>query len=270
MKIRFDFVAIDFYIGAKNGPKKSVKNQPKSKDMGHSFKTDLLVSDKPNSMANKTIYRVATVKARVGVDSRKRVNSVVPREVCRGDNLSVEKITGLGHPAVINWDTDSRSWGDIVMNFTQPTPVEVHHKEVDVEYQLYCDMVAEPWKYGDCIGDWIELDTKLRNSQKVKAFWAEKEAKEAKELAEAQAVWRKAFKPIAKQCAEHATTISIWKYVLAYKARRNAAVTKIQAVVRGRQVRRNIERPKCCYCSAPCDANFCNVECRVLFDRECW
>jgi hypothetical protein len=269
VKIRFDFVAIDFYIGAKNGPKKSVKNQTNSKPMGHSFKTDLLVSDKPNSMANKTIYRMAPVKARVGVDTRKKVNSVVPRGAFRGDNLSVEKITGLGHPAVINWGTDSRSWGDIVLNFTQPTPVEVQRKEVDVEYELYCDMVAEPWKYGDCIGDWLELDVKLRNSEKVKAFWAQKEAKEAKELAQAQAVWRKAFKPIAKQCAERAATISIWKYVLAYKARRNTAVKKIQALVRGQQVRKST-RPKCCYCSASCDGNFCNVECRVLFDRECW
>jgi hypothetical protein len=237
--------------------------------MGFSFKTDLLVSDKPNSMANKTIYRMAPVKARVGVDSRKRVNSVVPRGAFRGDNLSVEKITGLGHPAVINWDMDKRPWGDIVMNFTQPTPVEVHHKEVDVEYELYCDMVAEPWKYGDCIEDWLALDAKLRNSEKVKAFWAEKANKEAKELAQAQAVWRKAFKPIAKQCAEHATTLSIWKYVLAYKARRNTAAKKIQALVRGYQVRKST-RPKCCYCSASCDANFCNIECRVLFDRECW
>jgi hypothetical protein len=220
-------------------------------------------------MANKTIYRMAPVKARVGVDTRKKVNSVVPRGAFRGDNLFVEKITSLGHPAVINWDTDSRSWGDIVMNFTQPTPVEVHHKEVDVEYELYCDMVAEPWKYGDCIGDWLALDAKLRNSEKVKAFWAEKAAKEAKELAQAQVVWRKAFKPIAKQCAERAATISIWKYVLAYKARRNTAVTKIQALVRGQQLRKST-RPKCCYCSASCDGNFCNVECRVLFDRECW
>ena len=233
-------------------------------------KTDSFSSAKAISMANKTIYRLVPAKARVGVDTRKKVNSVMPRGASRGDNLFVEKITSLGHSAVMNWSMDTRPWGDIVMNFTQPEPVEVHTKEVDVEYQLYCDMVAEPWKYGDCIGDWIELDTKLRNSEKVKAFWAEKEAKEAKELAEAQAVWRKAFKPIAKQCAELATTISIWKYVLAYKARIKAASTKIQAVVRGRQVRSRLQRVKCCYCYAPCDANFCNVECNVLFDRECW
>jgi hypothetical protein len=232
-------------------------------------KTDSFESAKAISMATKTIYRMAPVKARVGVDTRKKVNSVVPRGAFRGDNLFVEKITSLGHPAVINWDTDSRSWGDIVLNFTQPTPVEVQHKKVDVEYELYCDMVAEPWKYGDCIEDWLALDAKLRNSEKVKAFWAEKANKEAKELAQAQAVWRKAFKPIAKQCAEHATTLSIWKYVLAYKARRNTAVKKIQALVRGYQVRKST-RAKCCYCSASCDSNFCNIECRVLFDRECW
>jgi len=237
--------------------------------MDQLLKTDSFSSAKATSMANKTIYRLTPANVRVGVDSRKRVNSVVPRGAFRGDNLSVEKITGLGHPAVINWDTDSRSWGDIVLNFTQPTPVEVQHKKVDVEYELYCDMVAEPWKYGDCIEDWLALDAKLRNSEKVKAFWAEKANKEAKELAQAQAVWRKAFKPIAKQCAEHATTLSIWKYVLAYKARRNTAAKKIQALVRGYQLRKST-RAKCCYCSASCDANFCNIECRVLFDRECW
>jgi hypothetical protein len=219
-------------------------------------------------MANKTKYRMAPAKARVGVDTRKRENSVAPREVPRGDNLSVEKITSLGHPAVINWGTDSRSWGDIVLNFTQPAPVEVQHKKVDVEYELYCDMVAEPWKYGDCIEDWIALDNKLRNSEKVQAFWAEKAAKESKELAEAQAVWRKAFKPIAKKCAEIGMSFSIWNYVLAYKARRNAAAIKIQALVRGRQVRSKVERVKCSYCKFPCDAYFCNSECRVLFERE--
>jgi hypothetical protein len=219
-------------------------------------------------MANKTKYRMAPAKARVGVDTRKRENSVAPRGEHRGDNLFVEKITSLGHPAVINWGTDSRSWGDIAMNFTQPLLIEVPHKVVDVEYELYCDMVAEPWKYGDCIGDWIELDTKLRNSEKVQAFWAEKVEREAKELAEAQAVWRKAFKPIAKKCAEIGMSFSIWNYVLAYKARRNAAAIKIQALVRGRQVRSKDERMKCSYCKFPCDAYFCNSECRVLFERQ--
>jgi len=236
--------------------------------MGHSFKTDLLVSAKPYFMANKTMYRLTSANVRVGVDSRKRVNSVVPRGVLRGDNLSVEKITGLGHSAVMNWSMDNRPWGDIAMNYSQPLLNEVPHKVVDVEYELYCDMVAEPWKYGDCIGEWIELDAKLRNSEKVKAFWAEKAEKEAKELAEAQAVWRKAFKPIAKKCAEIGMSFSIWNYVLAYKARRNAAAIKIQALVRGRQVRSKVERVKCSYCKFPCDAYFCNSECRVLFERQ--
>jgi len=236
--------------------------------MGQLFKTDLLVSAKPYSMANKTMYRLTSANVRVGVDSRKRVNSVVPRGVLRGDNLSVEKITGLGHSAVMNWSMDNRPWGDIAMNYSQPLLNEVPHKVVDVEYELYCDMVAEPWKYGDCIGEWIELDAKLRNSEKVKAFWAEKAEKEAKELAEAQAVWRKAFKPIAKKCAEIGMSFSIWNYVLAYKARRNAAAIKIQALVRGRQARSRIPRVKCEYCAFPCDAYFCNSECRVLFERQ--
>jgi len=236
--------------------------------MGQLFKTDLLVSAKPYFMANKTMYRLTSANVRVGVDSRKRVNSVVPRGVLRGDNLSVEKITGLGHSAVMNWSMDNRPWGDIAMNYSQPLLNEVPHKVVDVEYELYCDMVAEPWKYGDCIGEWIELDAKLRNSEKVKAFWAEKAEKEAKELAEAQAVWRKAFKPIAKKCAEIGMSFSIWNYVLAYKARRNAAAIKIQALVRGRQARSRIPRAKCDYCSFPCDAYFCNSECRVLFERQ--
>jgi hypothetical protein len=231
-------------------------------------KTDSFSSAKAISMANKTIYRLVPAKARVGVDTRKKVNSVMPRGASRGDNLFVEKITSLGHPAVMNWGMDMRPWGDIAMNYTQPLLNEVPHTVVDVEYQLYCDMVAEPWKYGDCIEDWLELDTKLCNSENVKAFWAEKAEKEAKELAEAQAVWRKAFKPIAKKCAEIGMSVSIWNYVLAYKARRNNAAIKIQALVRGRQARKRIPRAKCDYCSFPCDAYFCNSECRVLFDRQ--
>ena len=210
---------------------------------------------------------MAPAKARVGVDSRKRVNSVVPRGVSRGDNLSVEKITGLGHSAVINWNTDSRSWGDIMMNYT-PTQVEVPHKEMvelDAQFKLYCDMVTEPWKYGDGIEEWIALDTKLRNSRKawrVESFWSEKAEQEARELAESQAVWRKVFTPIAAECAYRAARQGIWKDIHSIQISVNNYANFCKEV--------HTERAKCCYCSAPCDANFCNVECRVLFDRECW
>lgn len=218
-------------------------------------------------MANKTINRLATVKARVGVDTRKKVNSVVSRGVPRGDNLSVEKITGLGHSAVINWNTDSRSWGDIMMNYT-PTQVEVPHKEIvelDMQFKLYCDMVAEPSKYGDNLEDWLALDTKLRASRKawrVEAFWCEKADQEARELAEAQAIWRKAFTPIAAECAYRAARQGLWKDIHRFQISVNNYATFCKEV--------HTERAKCCYCSASCDSNFCNSECRVLFDRECW
>ena len=235
--------------------------------MDQLLKTDSFESAKAISMATKTIYRMAPAKARVGVDSRKRVNSVVPRGVSRGDNLSVEKITGLGHSAVINWNTDSRSWGDIMMNYT-PTQVEVPHKEMvelDAQFKLYCDMVTEPWKYGDGIEEWIALDTKLRNSRKawrVESFWSEKAEQEARELAESQAVWRKVFTPIAAECAYRAARQGIWKDIHSIQISVNNYANFCKEV--------HTERAKCCYCSAPCDANFCNVECRVLFDRECW
>ena len=235
--------------------------------MDQLLKTDSFESAKAISMATKTIYRMAPAKARVGVDTRKRVNSVVPRGAFRGDNLSVEKITSLGHSAVINWNTDSRSWGDIMMNYT-PTQVEVTQKEIvelDAQFKLYCDMVAEPWKYGDGIEEWIALDTKLRNSRKawrVESFWSEKAEQEARELAESQAVWRKAFTPIAAECAYRAARQGIWKDIHRIQISVNNYANFCKEV--------HTERAKCCYCSASCDSNFCNVECRVLFDRECW
>jgi hypothetical protein len=41
--------------------------------------------------------QLTTATVRDGVDTRKKENSDVPREVRRGDNLSVEEITGLGN-----------------------------------------------------------------------------------------------------------------------------------------------------------------------------
>jgi hypothetical protein len=179
----------------------------------------------------------------------------------------VEKITSLGHSAVINWNTDSRSWGDIMMNYT-PTQVEVPQKEMvelDAQFKVYCDMVAEPWKYGDGIEEWIALDTKLRNSRKawrVESFWSEKAEQEARELAEAQAVWRQAFTPIAAECAYRAARQGIWKDIHRIQVSVNNYASFCKEV--------HTERANCCYCSASCDSNFCNVECSVLFDRECW
>lgn len=154
-------------------------------------------------MAKTWATRLVSANTRDGVDTRKKENSIVPCEVRRGDNLSVDVITGLGFPTVTNW-------GDAALEldgFVRPQMSYVQkQKHVDLErkFQIYCDMVEEPSKYDEDMVYWLELDAELRNSRKswkVEEFWRAREEASEKEYHREQQKWKGIFTSIAKQTA---------------------------------------------------------------------
>lgn len=97
--------------------------------------------------------------------------------------------------------------------------------EFDIDFALWKDMIDEPSKYGSDIGEWLELDAKLRQGSgrwRLGAFWDEKE----QEIADA---------------------IALRAEVEEFVRRRDAA-TRIQAAVRGHQARVTQPFRDCCMC----------------------
>lgn len=103
---------------------------------------------------------------------------------------------------------------------TQSVVVPYVRTQWDRDFALWRDMVDEPEKYGDDIVEWLELDAKLRTQPghwRLNAYWFEKDAElEAKLAEEAQ----------------------------------EKAATRIQAWVRGHQVRNGSVFRDCCMCLA--------------------
>ncbi len=201
-------------------------------------------------MASTTYARLVSANTRVGVDSRKRVNSVVPREVRRGDNLSVEKITGLGYPAATNW-------GDMMTGMCAAQS-NAGTRTVFSKVALYTDMADEPWKYGDDILEWTALDEQLRNGNErasVTAYWADREvlqqaerARKTKANEAERKAWMYTFKCIAKEAAKFAAKRWVQRDIKRHVERFNRSVTKIQSLIRGYQTRSKDAHQDCCMC----------------------
>jgi hypothetical protein len=202
------------------------------------------------TMAKTWASRLVSANTRDGVDTRKKVNCDGMRTRV-GDNLYVEAITCLGNPAVNNW-------GDMMtgMFATRSVGVPVPYNPV----RLYADMADEPWKYGDDILEWEDMDNQLRagpENDQVVSYWQDRAAREQVarferdfEQAAAQKMWRSRFTPIAKQVAKVCAKRWVQRDINRHVARiRNAAVT-IQAAVRGYQARCKDARQDCCMCLA--------------------
>lgn len=202
------------------------------------------------TMASMTYARLVSANTRVGVDTRKKENSTVPCEVRGGDNLSVEKITGLGHPAVTNW-------GDMMTGMYHALSNATVHTERS-KFALYQDMADEPWKYGDDILSFEEMDDELRGGverAQVESYWQNREVLQQAELARREEMYaqevkclRKVLLPILKQAAKLAAKRwvegDIRRHVLKFKT----SATKIQALVRGYQARCKNHHLDCCMC----------------------
>lgn len=200
-----------------------------------------------------TYARLVSANTRVGVDSRKRVNSAVPREVRRGDNLAVETITVLGNPAATNW-------GDMMTGLhCNSWPRETIVRTERSAIALYRDMADEPWKYGDeDMFEWLEQDEKLRAGPEraaVEAYWADREALQKAEQARVEKRYqaetnarRAVMKLIVKEVAKVAMKRWVDRDIKRHVQRFKGSATKIQTLVRAYQARCKNPHLDCCMC----------------------
>jgi hypothetical protein len=74
--------------------------------------------------------------------------------------------------------------------------------EFDIDFAIWKDMINEPWKYGDDIIEWLELDEKLSSQSgrwRLGAFWNQKEEEEKRKQAERERIVRENHAAIAIQ-----------------------------------------------------------------------
>ena len=201
------------------------------------------------TMASMTYARLVSANTRVGVDSRKRENCKDMR-VRAGDNLSVEAITDLGYPTA--------QWGDVMTGMYGNRSNSAVGTTTFSKLRLYTDMADEPWKYGDDILGWTDLDEELRSGSEcadVEAYWTDREAREQAELAskqerdQAELNSRRAyFRSVAKEAAKLGAKRWVERDIRAIVNRFKTSAIKIQALVRGYQVRCKDAHQDCCMC----------------------
>lgn len=115
----------------------------------------------------------------------------------------------------------------------------------DSNWELWKDMVEEPWKYGESIVDWLDLDEEIRagpNAWRVDRYWQETQREEDLK----DQIWRTIYSEIAKEVAR----AGFVRLCIKGAARRDAAVRRIQPVVRGHQARTKLPFRDCCMCLA--------------------
>jgi len=163
-------------------------------------------------------------------------------------------IMGRWRLAAASYET--RSWGDIA---TGMRPIPRKEPEVVVmtplerDFQLWQDMVENPAQYGDDIVEWLALDEALmatRKAWKIERYWRKKEEAEQKAIAQEQAQWRAAFKPIATQAAVAGARRWIERDIKACIRRFHGSAVTIQAAVRGHLTRTQLPIRDCCMCLA--------------------
>jgi hypothetical protein len=145
----------------------------------------------------------------------------------------------------------------------EPAPVVVQPlSEFDSDFLAWLDMVEEPWKYGDSIVEWLDLDAKLTSGPgrwRVGAYWYRRQGEEDARQAELVGPWREIYSKVAKEAAVAGDRAwvrrDIKRHVARFRAetaernaRRAAAATRIAAAVRGHQLRTANPCLSCCLC----------------------
>jgi len=182
--------------------------------------------------------RLVSANTRDGVDTRKQENREIRKTICRSD-----MIIGLGVPTVY--------WGDMMtgMYASQSIPAIEHSPYNAV--RLYRDMADEPWKYGDDIGEWDDMDNELRDGpdcQEVFSYWQERQ--DSIDLADGivRKMWKKRFNPIASETAHRCLKLRVARDIHRHVHRIGSSIRRIQAAVRGHQTRSRETRRDCCMC----------------------
>jgi hypothetical protein len=150
------------------------------------------------------------------------------------------------------------------------TPAPVALPESNPDMRMWRDMVEEPEKYGDDIGEWLELDAKLRAAPgrwRIDAYWLEKEMEMEQAEMEAQAPWRDIYSVAARQAAAAGMNAWVARDIKRHVARFKKAILSIQAAVRGHQVRTKLNFLDCCMCLSH---RICPLETDVgMMCRDC-
>jgi hypothetical protein len=126
------------------------------------------------------------------------------------------------------------------------------------QLRYYRDIADEPWKYGDdAFEQWTMLDNdlpKFPGRWRVDAYWTRREEEEVLEPSR-----RRLFELLTRAQSEFMARV--------------AAATKIQALVRGHQLRCSVRYMDCAECLghgvAPCEVEGRNI-CRACFDTLGW
>ena len=157
-------------------------------------------------MATSIVSRLAPVTARDGVNTRKQANwarvAAQPRKtICRSDT-----IIGL-EQLVAKQSLEGLQWGDIMTNNLRDysSDAVIVYRET-TNYDVWEDLADEPWKYGNDVFEWIDLDKKLANSPRVAAYWVFRAKLQEDKRVEVQRAWHEKMKPIAQ-------SIGVWKLI---------------------------------------------------------
>jgi len=73
------------------------------------------------------------------------------------------------------------SWGDYATGYMSAEAEPVYIRSVS-NFNVWKDMAEEPWKYGDDIEDWLDLDAELQQAPgrwRLEAFWDAEEKRMA-------------------------------------------------------------------------------------------
>lgn len=208
-------------------------------------------------MATLRVPRLAPVTARDGVDTRKKVNwasaAAQPRKtICRSD-----AIIGLdGQTAVYE---HGAAWGDIM---TDNVPKNLEHAPSETigysEYQVWEDLIDEPWKYGDDVCEWLDIDDRLRNGPeqaRMDSYWQlykerqeEADTRRDRDALKQCKLWQTIYKPIAREAAKVCAKRWVTRDIKRHVARFNKTAATIQKIVRGYQTRCKDVHQDCCMC----------------------
>lgn len=118
------------------------------------------------------------------------------------------------------------------------------------DYQLWLDMVETPAQYGDC-QEWLDLNDELlatRKAWKIERYWRKEAEKEEKKEAAVQAKWKKIYSAAAAEAATLGMRRWIRRDVQACVRKFRGSAVRIQAAVRGHQVRSHLAIRDCCMC----------------------
>lgn len=132
-----------------------------------------------------------------------------------------------------------------------PAVARPQKTQVQLDFDLWREMVEEPAKFGDDITDWLELDAKLRQSPgrwRLEAYWMERQLEEEAKEEALVAPWRTLYSQVAKEAAVTGERRWLQRDIKRIVGRIRRSVVMIQAAVRGHLVRNGVPFRDCCMC----------------------